>query len=190
MLTEEKIIDRLKQLVKPKRLQHILGVAQTAEELAGRFGADPVKARLAGLLHDCARDLSDAELLNRAKQADLRVSEYVFAQPLLAHGPVGAVMARGEFGITDEEILNAIAIHTVGQDYMSMLDKILYVADKIEPGRRDPALDEARAWAGRDLDRALLACFDQAIKFVLKMQLSLHPGTVKARNALLQGKGR
>ncbi len=185
MFNEEYIKAKISISMPEYRLRHSLGVAETAEKLAWRFGADPQKARLAGMLHDVARDFDDSEMLRRAKEAKLQVSEYGFAMPLLLHGPVGAVMVRDEFGITDPEILNAIALHTVGSEYMSQLDKVVFVADKIEPSRRHGAVQEIRRQAETDLDAALLSCFDESIRYALKIGCLLHPSSVKARNAIL-----
>lgn len=189
MINKEFIKANLSISMPANRYKHSLGVADTAENLARKYGADPLKAYIAGLLHDIARDFDDNEMLNRAKKYNLQVSEYGFAMPLLLHGPVAAVMAREEFGITDPEILNAIALHTVGSEYMSQLDKILFVADKIEPHRRHGAVEEIRKKAERDLDVALLSCLDESIRYALKIGCLLHPTSVKARNAILVAQG-
>ncbi|ABO51027.1 metal dependent phosphohydrolase [Desulforamulus reducens MI-1] len=181
--------EQLSLIMPEQRFRHSLGVAETAEKLARKYGADPLKAGLAGLLHDIARDFDDNEMLQRAKKANLAVSEFGFAMPLLLHGPVAAVMARDEYGITDPEILNAIALHTVGSEYMNQLDKIIFVADKIEPNRRHSGVDEIRRQAAQDLDTALLSCFDESIRYALKIGCLLHPTSVKARNAILVARG-
>lgn len=189
MLNDDMIITKLKATLPENRLRHALGVAETAEKLARKYQADPYKAKIAGLLHDIARDFDDHEMLKRAKEYNLPVSEYGFALPLLLHGPVGAVMAREEYGIQDEEILNAIALHTVGSEYMSQLDKILFVADKIEPNRSHSSVAEIRRQAEVDLERALLSCFDESIRYCLKIGCLLHPTSIKARNAILVARG-
>ncbi|SHF47287.1 putative HD superfamily hydrolase of NAD metabolism [Desulforamulus putei DSM 12395] len=189
MVNEEYLKAKISMVMPENRFKHSVGVANTAEKLARRFGADPRKARIAGLLHDIARDFADDEMLRRAREAKLQVSEYGFAMPLLLHGPVAAVMARDEFGITDPEILNAIALHTVGSEDMSQLDKVLFVADKIEPNRRHGMVEEIRRQAEKDLDAALLSCFDESIRYALKIGCLLHPTSVKARNAILVARG-
>ncbi|SHK97044.1 bis(5'-nucleosyl)-tetraphosphatase (symmetrical) YqeK [Desulforamulus aeronauticus] len=189
MLNDDMIIAKLKTTLPEKRLTHAIGVADTAEKLARQYDEDPDKARIAGLLHDIARDFDDHELLKRAKQANLAVSEFGFAMPLLLHGPVAAVMAREEFGIQDAAILNAIALHTVGSEYMSQLDKILFVADKIEPNRRHSSVVEIRRQAEINLEDALLSCFNESIRYALKIGCLLHPTSVKARNAILVARG-
>ena len=189
MLNEAMIISKLKSTLPKERFTHALGVAETAEKLARQYNADPDKARIAGLLHDIARDFDDTEMLKRAKQANLAVSEFGFAMPLLLHGPVAAVMAREEFGIQDADILNAIALHTVGSEYMNQLDKILFVADKIEPNRRHSSVAEIRRQAEINLEDALLSCFNESIRYALKIGCLLHPTSVKARNAILVARG-
>lgn len=189
MYNEEDIRSQLSMSMPQKRFKHSEGVAEMAGMLALRFGADPKRARLAGLLHDIARDFDDTEMLSRAKKANLQVSEYGFAMPLLLHGPVGAVMAREDYGVNDAEILNAIALHTVGSPYMSQLDKILFVADKIEPNRRHNSVVEIRKQAEQDLDQALLLCLDESIRYALKIGCLLHPTSVNARNAIVVARG-
>lgn len=189
MYREEYLRETLSLTLPKERYRHSLGVAETAEKLAIRFNYDLEKARIAGLLHDIARDLDDNEMLSRAKKANLMVSEYGFAMPLLLHGPVGAVMAREEYGITDQEVLNAIALHTVGSMDMSQLDKILFVADKIEPNRKFHHVEEIRQHAEIDLDLALISCFDESIRYALKIGCLLHPTSINARNELLRIRG-
>lgn len=189
MYNEEDIRSQLSMIMPQKRFKHSEGVAEMAGILALRFGADPQRARLAGLLHDIARDFDDTEMLSRAKKADLQVSEYGFAMPLLLHGPVGAVMAREDYGVNDAGILNAIALHTVGSPYMSQLDKILFVADKIEPNRSHCTVGEIRKQAEQDLDQALLLCLDESIRYALKIGCLLHPTSVNARNAIVVARG-
>lgn len=189
MAKEELIRANLSLAMAEERWQHSVGVAETAERLAVRYNVDPDKARLAGILHDIARDFDDNELLRRAKKASLQVSEYGFAMPLLLHGPIAAVMAQEEYGVNDPEVLNAIAVHTVGSEYMSQLDKVLFVADKIEPNRKHGSVDEVRKQAEKDLDLALLSCLDDSIRYALKIGCLLHPTSVKARNEILRAMG-
>lgn len=189
MINEEYLMQNLSLTMSEKLLRHAQGVADTAEKLAKKYGADPFKARIAGLLHDIARDFDDNEMLQRAKKYNLAVSEYGFAMPLLLHGPVGAVMAREDYGITDQEILNAIALHTIGSEYMSQLDKIIFVSDKIEPNRKHAGVEEIRRQAKVNLEAALLSCFDESIRYTLKIGCLLHPTSVKVRNSILVDQG-
>ena len=106
-MTEEQICEKLQQVLKPGRYRHTLGVADTAERMATVWHVSPAQARLAGLLHDCGKEAGDA----------------------LSHGPIGARLACTDYGVTDEEILSAIACHTTGKPHMSTLDKIIFIAD-------------------------------------------------------------
>lgn len=146
--TPEEIRKDLEKRLKPGRLVHTLGVAKTAEELAVRYGAEREKAYLAGLLHDCAKDVPDGEQIHRAKMAGISLSEAELRSPALIHAKLGAYYARERYGIRDEEILDAIRYHTTGRPAMSRLEEILYIADYIEPGRKEaPHLSEIRRLA-------------------------------------------
>jgi predicted HD superfamily hydrolase involved in NAD metabolism len=135
---------------------HCLRVAATARDLAEHHkNADPQKAYLAGLLHDLARFLPDAELLQIAAKNQLSIEDYEKEYPVLLHGKVAAFLAKTELNITDQEILAAIQYHTLGRKDMSPLEKIIYVADFIEPHRAYSLAEEVRRTATVDLDRAV-----------------------------------
>jgi len=181
----EYILTRLSKMLSPKRLQHSIGVSKTAEEMAERFGGDKVKAGLAGLLHDAAREVPVADLLPRAQAFGIVVSDIEKAEPILLHAPISAKLAESKFDIHDAEILQAIFLHTTGGAHMSLLDKIIYLADVIEPGRNFGGLEEIRAMAHSDLDKALLLALDQSIAYILEDGGLIHPATIEARNDLL-----
>lgn len=168
-----------------KRFRHSVGTSDTAAQLAERYGVDREQAALAGLLHDCARNLPLEQLRSLARQLEQPPGELETKIPVLLHAPVGAALARQEFGVADPGIERAIALHTLGGERMTTLDKIIYVADKIEPGRSFPGVEDLRAMAQVDLDRALLGCFDAAIRYSLLTARPIHPTTIKARNRLL-----
>lgn len=169
----------------PRRLRHSQGVAAYAERLAAKYGVAQDKAKLAGLMHDYARDLPEQELLARGGEAGLISHEVEKKFPVLLHAPVGAWLLRTELGLEDEEILQAISRHTVGAPAMSPLDKIIYLADALEPGRQYPGVEELRRLAEEDLDQGLLKVLEGSILYVLKKRQPLHPATVEARNYLL-----
>jgi len=181
----EQMIAQLSKSLSPKRLQHSIGVSETAEELAGIFGCDKDKARVAGLLHDVAREIPVHELLPRAHAFGIVMSDIDRAEPILLHASIAAKLVQADFGINDAEIFQAIRLHTIGGLHMSLLDKIIYVADAIEPGRQFGDLEEIRAIARIDLDKALLMTLDQSIQYILKRGGLLHPATIEARNELL-----
>ncbi|GAF26292.1 bis(5'-nucleosyl)-tetraphosphatase (symmetrical) YqeK [Neomoorella thermoacetica] len=168
-----------------KRYLHSLGVAGTAARLASKNKVDPEQARLAGLLHDYARDLPPGELLTLAAGAGLITCELERRLPILLHGPVGALLIKQDLGIKDRAVLQAVARHTVGAVAMTALDKIIYLADIIEPERRFPGVEELRRLAAADLNAALLKAFETSILYLVGKGQPLHPVTIEARNYLL-----
>ena len=145
-----------------KRYAHTLRVADAAERLAALHGLDPRKARLAALLHDAAREVGKEELLRIARERNLAVGDPERESPNLLHGPVAAELARAELGVEDEEVLEAIRVHTLGEPGMGPLALALYVADKIEPGRDYPSVERLRELASADLRKAAVEALRRA----------------------------
>lgn len=171
----------------PRGLQgHCRRVSQLCETLALRYGAAPDKARFSGLVHDLARALPPEELLALAKSYGIPVGEMEQSVPLLLHGPVGAELLRREGGVSDEEVLEAVRCHTTGKAGMSLLDKVLFLGDKIEPdkARYYGGLEEVCSWAERDLDQALRAFFHWQIGYLKGKGIPLHPALLEAQQAL------
>jgi predicted HD superfamily hydrolase involved in NAD metabolism len=171
----------------PHRYQHSLGVAQTARELATRFGADPAQAELAGLLHDAAREWRPPQLLEAATAAGLSLTylEEMAPMPCL-HGPLGAEVARTEFGLADEALLQAIANHTLGRERMSLLERVVFLADAIEPNRPElPYIVELRELAATNLDLACRRAYDHTFEYLLRTGQPIHPVAAAGRNWLL-----
>jgi predicted HD superfamily hydrolase involved in NAD metabolism len=185
-MQESDICARLRVYMDDERYFHSLGVRDSAVMLAQRYGADVDKARLAGLLHDCAKGLSKQDMLCKAAEAGLELDHEMFQSEALMHGPVGAAVAKRIFGIDDPEILSAIECHTTGKKDMDLLDKIIYLADYIEPNRDFPEVEQLRCAAMEDLDRAVLMALRRTIKYVLDTDRFLHPRTVDAWNDVLQ----
>lgn len=158
----EKIRQRLKADLKPTRYAHTMRVMIKSIELADKYGVDRKKAALAGLLHDCAK-LTPEKQYELANEYGLDVSS--MAQPII-HGPLGAVRARRVFGITDNEVLSAISCHTTCKSRMTALDKIVYLADKIEQGRIYDGVEDIRRETDEDLDRGMVCCIEHAIDHV------------------------
>ncbi len=174
-----------KRLTK-KRYEHSLGVAKTAAMLAERFDVNIEKARIAGLLHDCAREYDIAELKQEAARHLIPYGEVERAMPLLLHAYVGAKRAEEIYAIRDSEIKQAIWCHSVGARHMTKLDKIIYFADMIEPGRNYPEVFALRELARTaTLDEMLFVGLSKSIEFILTTKKLLHPATVIARNELL-----
>lgn len=156
----EKVQDR-------KRFEHTLGVEYTAAALAMCHGASVSDARIAGLLHDCAKCLSDRAQLTACERYGISVSELEKRNPFLLHAKVGACLARKKYGVEKEDILNAILYHTTGREGMCLLEKIVFVADYIEPGRKKaPNLEEIRRLAFRDLDAAMIKILEDTLSYL------------------------
>lgn len=172
--------------LKHNRYKHSLGVMESAAILAKRYGASEEKAVLAGLLHDCARIYTDKELLEKAAAENIAADAVETASPALLHAKVGAVLAEKKFGIKDAEISAAIRLHTTGGINMTKLDKIIYLADMIEPNRDFPEVDALRKIAKKDLDEAVLMALEQSIRFIMAKGQLIHIDTVMARNDLLR----
>ena len=176
----------LSYLLKPSRYEHSIGVMETAAQMAKHFGYDVKKAQVAGLLHDCAKNLDSERALQQCKKYGLQVDEIMANAPGLLHQLLGPSVAMHEFCLDDEEVLNAIGCHTTGRAEMTVLDKILYLADFIEPNRSAfDGLEKLRKLCKKDLDAAMEYALELSIKFVLSKGDLLHPDTVAARNAFL-----
>lgn len=163
----EQIRECLKKQLKDSRYQHSKGVEEVAVDLAAIYGYDMEKAGYAGLLHDCAKYLTDQELLTECVKHDLPVSEVERNCPFLLHAKVGAVYARTKYGIMDDEILDSIVYHTTGRPGMTLLEKIIFTADYIEPYRRLlPKIDEIRQAAYQELDQAVYLILDNTLHYL------------------------
>ena len=176
----------LQKSLKPQRFAHSLGVMDTAICLAKRFNVDEKKAGIAGLLHDCARQFETKDLIAESEKRHLYITDIDKQLPILMHAPLGTAIAKEKYDVHDTEILKAIASHTVGGANMSELDKIVYLADMIEPHRDFDGLAKLRDIAyTQDLDSAMIHAFDQSILFIMRKGHTIHPYTVAARNEIL-----
>ena len=179
------ILVTLANELRPARFRHCRDVSQTAVRLAERWDADIEKARLAGILHDCARNLKGEELLKTSRQFGMIPSPLELLQPALIHAPLGAIIAERWFGISEPQVLQAIRRHTTGAPQMTLLDKVIYLSDCIEPGRNFSGVRKIRDMAVEDLDAAVLLAYEHSILFVVANGGLLHPNTVEGRNSLL-----
>ena len=174
----DEILDYLKQKLSKKRFHHTLGVAYTATALAMCYGADLRSAEIAGLLHDVAKPLNAEEELDFCKKHKLKISEFEKKNPFLLHGKIGSLIAKNKFGIEDEDILNAICHHTTGRPEMSLLEKIIYIADYIEPSRTvQPNLETIRKMAYEDIDGALILILKDTLEYLDKKGGAIDPMT-------------
>lgn len=170
-----------KQLVKAmdsKRYEHTLGVAYTCAALAMRYGEDIQKAQLAGLLHDCAKCMDNEKKLHICKKHNIEITSAEYNNPFLLHAKVGGYLARTKYEIEDEDILNAIVYHTTGRPEMSLLEKIVYVADYIEPGRDHASnLNDVRRLCFQDLDQGLLQILEDTLVHLKESKKEIDPMT-------------
>lgn len=150
-----------------KRFEHTLSVAYTAANLAACHGADIEQALIAGMLHDCAKCLSDEKLLSICKEHQIRTSREERQKPSLLHAKAGSYLAAKKYHVEDPDILNAIRSHTTGRPGMSLLEKIVFVADYMEPGRKQaPRLEQIRRTAFYDLDGAVLMILEDTLEYL------------------------
>ncbi|MCX5749953.1 MAG: bis(5'-nucleosyl)-tetraphosphatase (symmetrical) YqeK [Candidatus Saganbacteria bacterium] len=186
MAEEKSLKEKLRCLLDAERFDHSLSVSKTAVRLARIHGADIKKATIAGLLHDCAKSLSPGELLKTAKKEKLRLDSFVLQNPKLLHDKVSAVIARKHFGIKDREVLSAIGHHTAGKENMTKLEKIIYLADHIEPGRKQHHVKKIRGAAKKNMEKAIALVAGEMIQYLLKNNLPVYCRTVITRNYYLK----
>lgn len=160
----DQIRDSMRKALDPARYLHSIGVEEVACDLAAIYGFDMKKARLAGILHDCAKNLTDEELISECISNQIEISEVEKQCAYLLHAKVGALYARIRYHVEDEEILSAIRYHTTGRPNMSLPEKIIFTADYIEPYRKPiPRIEEIRKAAYSDLDTAVLMILENML---------------------------
>ncbi len=175
----ERLQDSMKQILKQPRYLHSVGVKEVACDLAVIHGYDEEKAGIAGILHDCARNIKDEELVQFCEKYHLEVTEIEARCPFLLHGKVGAAFAKDLYGITDPEIISSIVYHTTGRPNMSLLEKIIFTADYIEPYRMPlPRIDEIRKKAYTDLDQAVLMILENTLGYLEQTKADVDTMTV------------
>lgn len=177
----QKITKKLKKYLDEDRLWHTLGVMHTAAAMAMVYHEDMEKAQLAGLLHDCAKCITSKKKIKLCNENHIPVSSFEKEHPFLLHGKVGAWIAEEKYGVKDREILEAITWHTTGKPEMSVLEKIIYIADYIEPARdKAPRLKEIRTLAFQDLDRCMYEILKDSLEYLNTHPEDLDPTTEKA----------
>jgi predicted HD superfamily hydrolase involved in NAD metabolism len=179
----DRVVRWLQKHVPVSRLEHILRVEQMAVELAERHQLDPARAAQAGLMHDLAKFFKPQRLLQMAEAEGVILDPVDVANPHLLHAAVGAIVARDEFGIHDEEVLNAIRHHTLGSPGMSELSCVVFLADSLEPGRGDTqTLISLRRNSQENLYRAVWLTCDESLRYLLSRAQQIHPRMVLTRN--------
>ncbi|MDU5335296.1 bis(5'-nucleosyl)-tetraphosphatase (symmetrical) YqeK [Enterococcus sp.] len=187
-LDREALMQAVQMRMSERRFKHVLGVEETAVALAERYGESPEKASIAALTHDYAKERTDEEF-----QLAIDQGEYEDKKELLKygnaiwHGLVGTDFVARELEITDEEILNAIRLHTTGAAEMTLLDKIIYVADYIEPGRNFPGVEDARVIAFSDLDQAVAFETKHTLAHLVEAESPVYPKTIETYNRWVAG---
>lgn len=174
-MTEAEIVRKLQTTLSPKRFLHTIGVRECAKTLAAQYGGEAEKAETAALLHDCAKPYGKEESIILAKRCGVVFDEFELQESKLMHASLGAALAKDEYGVNDEDILNAIRYHTTGRKKMSLLEKIIYIADFIEPNRHFEGLEHLRETTLRDLDIGVEEGLRLSIRHVGKD--TLHPRT-------------
>ena len=163
----EEMSRKLKRYIDTNRFYHTQGVRYTSTAMARAHGADLVKAETAGLLHDCAKCINLSKMIKICDKAGVELSEYEKNSGSLLHSKAGAVLAQSKYGVKDEDILNAIRFHTTGRPGMSLLEKIIFVADYIEPGRDSaPNLPRVRSLAFDSIDDCVLQILKDTLSYL------------------------
>lgn len=167
----EELQEELKGILKKRRYNHTLGVRYTAQAMAMCFDEDIVKAGYAGMLHDCAKYLSDVEIMSECTKHHIACSSAEKLKPSLLHAKLGACYAREKYGVEDEQVLSAIRWHTTGKPGMGTLEKIIFIADYIEPERKMlPGMEEIRRAAFHDLDKAMYLILKNTLEYLGDME--------------------
>ena len=175
-----KIRRKLMTELDTERYEHTLGVMYTAASMAMRYDEDVEKALLAGLLHDCAKCISGENKIKLCNKYHLSVSEVEKKNPSLLHAKLGAFLAAKKYHIKDKDAINAIASHTTGCPNMTLLDKIIYIADYIEPGRKElPNMAEVRKLAFTDINECLYRILEDSLVYLNSKNISVDPMTEK-----------
>ena len=179
----KKLRKKIKDVMTKSRYEHTLGVEFTAASLAMRYEVDIEKAELAGLLHDCAKCIDSEDTLDECKKYNIELTDVEKRNPFLIHSKLGAVHAKKLYGVDDEDIISAIRFHTTGKPDMTMLEKIVFVADYIEPLRyKQQDIDEVRHLAFTDLDSCVYKILDDTISYLSKNHKEIDTESVKTRD--------
>lgn len=181
-MNNEQYKEILQDRLTEKRYLHSLNVADSAKELALIYGCDPEKAYTVGLVHDCCKDEPAGLQLSYILENKVELTEYEINAAKLYHAISGRIFAEKEFGITDEDMLNAIRYHTTGRKGMSLLEKVVFIADFISAERDYNGVDIMRKKAKRSLDEAIVEGLGFTIKDLITRNLVIHPDTVLAFN--------
>ncbi|KGR74502.1 bis(5'-nucleosyl)-tetraphosphatase (symmetrical) YqeK [Ureibacillus sinduriensis] len=183
-MERDKFLAAIKPRMPEKRYIHTIGVMETALHLSGKYGEDPTAAETAAILHDIAKYADEDWMRTIVKEKGLDSRLVDWGSEIL-HGPIGAWIAETEFNIKNEDILNAIRFHTTGRAGMSKLEKIIYIADMIEPNRKFVGVEELREAAHENLDKAMKACISHSIRFLVDTEQPIYPVSIECFNDVI-----
>lgn len=177
----EKLRFEISKRMPVERYEHVLRVSETAIELAKNYRISVAEAEQSALFHDIAKfmDSDSLQLIIVKENLDQRL---LLFHHELWHGPVAAVIANQEFGVENEDVLNAVRFHTTGRANMSTLEKVIYVADMIEPGRKFPGVEQLREIAMKDIDEIMGACIHQSVHFLVSKGVPVFPDSIDCYN--------
>lgn len=181
----ENIKNEIKIILPKKRYEHSINVEFEAIKLAQIYGCDVEKARVAGIAHDFAKFYSSNDLIKIAQNYGIQIDEIQYNSPQLLHGQVASQICMDKYEVKDQDILNAIRYHTTGRKGMTLLEKIIFLADVIEPGRNFPGINDIRELATRDIEGSLLLACNYTLIFITEQNFLIHPLTIEFRNSLL-----
>ncbi|GGE43364.1 hypothetical protein GCM10011391_22730 [Pullulanibacillus camelliae] len=189
-MTKDDAIKKVRELLPDARYEHTLRVAETAVTLAKQYGADQEKAELAGILHDIAKYFPEDELYRTISSHPEIPNVFLNYHSSIWHAPVGAVYVQEQLGLLDLDIYNAITYHTTGRAGMSLLEKIIFLADYIEPGRDHPGVEPVRKLANKSLDQAVSLALVNTINYLIERYSPVFPDTIAAYNDLIRTTGK
>lgn len=175
----------IKEKMSEKRFKHVIGVVDTAKMLANLYDEDIEKASIASILHDCAKEYTREEMERLCTYYGYESNDNMSKDPALLHSKIGSILAKATYGVNDEYVLDAIKYHTTGRKDMTMLDKIIFIADYIEPSRSFDGLENIRKLAFRDIDLAVFEALENTMLHLIKEKSFIHEDTLYARNDLL-----
>ena len=181
----EKIKKDLKEKLSENRYEHSLRVADYCKRLAKIYNADENKAYLSGLVHDCAKNLEEYYMLNSKVNSDIIFDTEEKNNPKIQHGPIGSIVCKNIYGIVDDEILSGVRYHTTAKENMSMIEKILFISDKIEPNRKYDTVEELRKLADYNIDKAIIKFLNDSFNYLEKKSERIHPLSIRARDYLV-----
>lgn len=184
-MIEDSVYNKLKKDIGIKRFNHSIRVMNISAKLAKQYNCSVKKAKIAGLLHDCGKIQGEINLLKIANDFDIILDNVMKYNKELIHSVLGARLAQKEYNVYDRDIINAIRFHTTGRENMSILEKIVYIADIIEPGRDFEGIERIRQLAYEDINESILLAIDSTLKFIIDKNNLLHLDTIRARNYLL-----